>query len=277
MAPSRRGQLSSVGPRIRNPVARESWSKPPAFRRGPKSPGTADRPSGPSDQSTSGRGELVDPVSPWPWARVSQESWWTPWALGPGPDSPKPSDRPHRHSDNSVSLPGLLVHPTGNRTQARGARDSWSTPRAFRHGPESPGTTGGRCWPLGMGLIPLGEPFDTTGPRNRPWSPRTGGRPQHLRTRAPVARESVLTQQGLGAGPESPAISGLLRWASGTGPIRLGNLVEPAGHRTRTRVTGESWSTPLAISRGPESPETAGRPRTPGRPSGPSDPSTSGP
>jgi len=116
-----------------------------AFRRGPKSPGTADRPSGPSDQSTSGRGELVDPVSPWPWARVSQESWWTPWALGPGPDSPKPSDRPHRHSDNSVSLPGLLVHPTGNRTQARGARDSWSTPRAFRHGPESPGTTGGPC------------------------------------------------------------------------------------------------------------------------------------
>ena len=141
---------SSAGPRIRNRVARESWLKPPAFRPGPKSPGTADRPSGPSDPSTSVAGELVDPTGPWPWARVSQESWWTRG----------PSDPGLIHQRHQIDL-------TGTRTQGRVALDCWCTPRAIGPKRGAPGTADQPRGPSDTGPGCPGQLVDPADPRAR--------------------------------------------------------------------------------------------------------------
>ena len=167
--------------------------------------------------------------------------------------------------------PGELVVPVGLQTWARVARESLSTPRAFRHGPQSPGTTAGPSWPLGTGLIPLGQPVDPTGP----W------------TRARDARDSWSNPWAFGPGPQLPGRPGRPHGTSDPSVIHPGDLVDPVGPRTQARVRPPRhsdtitrrqgqlvepaggwtmargarpiWSTPRSFGPGPESPRTAGR------------------
>ena len=215
---------------------------------GPESPGTAGRTRGTSDLNSTHLGEFVDTTGLRPQARVTQDSWSTTRAIGPERHWPGRAGRTCVPLDPiSTHLGELLdTRAFGPRPDSRGtfgrhrgpshpgpsARNICSTSWALKPGPESPGTTGGPCWPSGIGLIPLGQPVDTTGPRSRPWSPGTAGRHRGLQTQTPLALESVSTPQVLGAGPESPGIFGLHCGALGTGPIRPGNLLEPVGHQT---------------------------------------------
>ena len=237
-------------------------------------PGTAGRPRGPSDPSTSVPGQLVNPTGPRARARVPHDSLSPPQALGTGPESPRTFVRHHGPSDLSVSRQGQMVDTKGLWTRApvardswltpgprkrtRGAHESWFTPPAFGPGPESP-------WPAGQprglsdpSVSVRGQVVDTEG----------------TRTRAQFVRDIRFTQRGIGHGPESPMRPGQSRrsldpgpsrqdigstlWAhrskresswtlcrhhgpSNQGPSRAAHLVDPAGHRALARVTRDSW------------------------------------
>ncbi len=186
-----------------------------------ESPGSVCRHHWPSATDPSHPRKLVDHAGHRTQARVVRESCSNMRAFRPVPQSCRTVGRPRRTS-----------HPGPS------ARNIWSTSWALRHGTESPGSTGRTCWPAGTGLIPLGQPVDTTGPR----------------TRARIPRVSLFIPQALGPGHKSHGSAGRTRGFSGTGPSHHGRLVDTAAPPSRAQVA-----------------------RTAGRRPGPSDPSTSGP
>ena len=263
----------------------------PALGHGPKYPGTAGRPQGPSetspsclgiagpplrplDQGQSHQGHLVDPKAPRTRTRVALESWSTPGGLdqarvarsrsstpqhhGHGPESPRKAGRHHGPSGMGPSHPGLLVHPASPRNRTRVARDCWSTPKALGPEPELPGTFGRPCGPSDLGRSRPEHLVDPVGP----W------------TRARGARDRWSTPWALGYGPESPRAAGRHRGTSGMGarlpgqlvdhgpsdpnPSRPGELVDTAGPKAQACVAQDSWSTPSAFRPEPHSPGTAG-------------------
>ena len=180
-----------------------------------------------------------------PGPRVRSESPGTTGGLrrpsGMAPSSQGTAGRHHRHSEPSRSLLGQLVDPEVLRTQARVSRDSWLTPRALGQGPDSHGTVSRPLRPSDPGPRPPGQPVDPAGTRSL----------------AGVARDIWSPPRALGHGPGSPGTAGQPQdlgpepeWAGrysghcgplGTGPSRLGSVIDPAIPRV-----------------GPETPGTAG-------------------
>ena len=113
------------------------------------------------------------------------------------------------------SCMGQLVNLVIPRTQNQVTWESWLNPRAL--GPRSPRTTGGHCWPLGMGPNSPGQLVDHPGPQ----------------IRARVTRDSWSKPQVLGHGPECPESARRTCGPLDPSASRLGGLFDPTGLRTR--------------------------------------------
>ena len=168
------GSWLTLRAQTRARIARDSWSTPRALGPGPESPGTADRPRGPSDPSANGTGEVID--------------------LG-GHRTQAARAGQHRGPSDPAPCPlGQLLEPTGPRARARvtgtagrtlvhleqnaGCRESWSTPWALEPGPEPPGIVGRARRTSGTGLNDPGQLVEPAGPRARPELPGTARRPR---------------------------------------------------------------------------------------------------
>ena len=247
--PCRTAQLvDTEDPRAWALGVRDSWSTPQSLRTGPESPGIAGRPHGTSGSSPRRLGQLVDRGSPDPCAGRPGQLFDTR-ALGYGP----------RH-------PGQLVDSAGPREWPRGPRDSWATPQALGAEPESPGAARRPRGPsdpsaslpgqlLDRGPSDAnashpGELVDTAGPR----PPGQPVDPAGARSLADVARDIWSPPRALGHGPGSPGTAGQPQdlgpapeWAGrysghcgplGTGPSRLGSVIDPAIPRARPETPG---------------------------------------
>ena len=236
--------VEHMGPRTQARVTRDGWATPRSLRPEPESPGTPGRPGGtsgpgprrpgqqvdrgPLDPNSSRLGEWVDTAGTRALAEWARESWQTPQDPGHGPESPKTSGRPRGQSDTSARTPGMLVNPVGSPTEACVARVIWSNPWALGHGPVSPGA----------------------------------GRRAGIRARPVFFRDACSTPRALRPGPKSPGAADPCSGTSGTGPRRLGQLVDH-GTWDPNRVARESLWTPRALEHRPESPNTGGRTRGP--------------
>ena len=257
--PCRTAQLvDTEDPRAWALGVRDSWSTARSLRTGPESPGIAGRPHGTSGSSPRRLGQLVDRGSPDPCAGRPGQLFDTR-ALGYGPshpgqlvDSAGPREWPRvpkgqlgdttgTRSRAGVSWGSSSTPRACLRTQARVSRDSWWTPRALGQGLDSHGTVSRPLRPSDPGPRPPGQPVDPAGARSL----------------ADVARDIWSPPRALGHGPGSPGTAGQPQdlgpepeWAGrysghcgplGTGPSRLGSVIDPAIPRA-----------------GPETPGTAG-------------------
>ena len=191
-------------------------------------PGRASQLCGPSDQSPSIPGHLVEPTGPRTPARVAQDSWSTSQGLGYWPESPGRSGRNCEPLEPGASRPGQLVDPAGHRALALVAQDHGSTPLA-----------------LEPSVIRPGELVEAAGPL----------------THARVAWENSLIPRTIRPGPERNGRAGRPRGLSDTHPRPSELLVNPARPQVQSPVAQERWSTPRAHGHGPVSPQTPVRQR----------------
>ena len=192
--------------------ALDAWMTPRFVQPGPESPGTADRPGGPSDTGTSYQGQLVETADTRTRARVTRDSWSTLLGLGYSPEFDGTDGPPRRPSATAPRPPRCLVETTVRPTRARVTRDSQST-RAFGHNHETPGRDG------------------------RPWPS----------DKARDAWDSWSTSRSFGPSPKLRGTVVQTRVPSDTSEIRPGQLVDPMGHREQAPVTLDSWSNPAVL------------------------------
>ncbi|XP_020937400.1 collagen alpha-2(V) chain-like, partial [Sus scrofa] len=218
-------------------------------------------------------GELVDTSGHLTRAQVS--------GVAPGPSAPGTGplvDRGGGGRGGEGRAPGGVLGDRGafpgswltpRASDQRGVRDSWS-PLGLGAGgrpgpcrPAGPRTSasgpGQQVDPraLGSGRSRPGPQVDLTVLGNKPETSGTAGpKAGAHRPKRETARESCSTPRGPRQSPESPGTAGRHHRASGTGPNRPRELIDPAYHRTPSAIhPGEHVETETADPRrGPECP-----------------------